>query len=143
MDTIANQPFPLFTGEFIGTMLLIILGSGVVANVLLSKTKGQNSGLIVIAFGWAMAVFVGVYASTKLGGGGHLTWKDNSTNEENFLLERITNGVFKQFKMTGANITSVKITGLTPGTSYTFRVRAAAGDAYSAYSNNAVAITPQ
>ena len=61
-----------FTGEFIGTMLLILLGNGVVANVLLNKTKGQNSGLIVIAFGWAIAVFVGVYASTKLGGGGHL-----------------------------------------------------------------------
>lgn len=61
-----------FTGEFIGTMLLILLGNGVVANVLLNKTKGQNSGLLVIAFGWAIAVFVGVYASTKLGGGGHL-----------------------------------------------------------------------
>jgi glycerol uptake facilitator protein len=61
-----------FIGEFIGTMLLIILGNGVVANVLLNKTKGHNSGLIVIAFGWAIAVFVGVYASTNLGGGGHL-----------------------------------------------------------------------
>jgi glycerol uptake facilitator protein len=61
-----------FTGEFIGTMLLIILGGGVVANVLLSKTKGQNSGWIVITFGWAMAVFLGVYASNKLGGSGHL-----------------------------------------------------------------------
>jgi glycerol uptake facilitator protein len=62
----------VFIGEFIGTMLLILLGNGVVANVLLNKTKGQNSGLIVIAFGWAIAVFVGVYASTKLGGSGHL-----------------------------------------------------------------------
>jgi glycerol uptake facilitator protein len=61
-----------FTGEFIGTMLLILLGDGVVANVLLNKTKGQNSGLLVITFGWAIAVFVGVYASVKLGGGGHL-----------------------------------------------------------------------
>ena len=61
-----------FTGEFIGTMLLIILGDGVVANVVLNKTKGNNSGLIVIAFGWAIAVFVGVYTSTKLGGSGHL-----------------------------------------------------------------------
>jgi glycerol uptake facilitator protein len=61
-----------FMGEFIGTMLLIVLGSGVVANVLLNKTKGQNSGWIVITFGWAMAVFLGVYASTKLGGSGHL-----------------------------------------------------------------------
>lgn len=61
-----------FIGEFIGTMLLIILGDGVVANVVLNKTKGNNSGWIVIAFGWAMAVFIGVYASTKLGGSGHL-----------------------------------------------------------------------
>jgi glycerol uptake facilitator protein len=61
-----------FLGEFAGTALLIIMGDGVVANVLLNKTKGQNSGLIVIAFGWAMAVFLGVYVSTKLGGSGHL-----------------------------------------------------------------------
>jgi len=61
-----------FLGEFIGTALLIILGAGVVANVVLDKTKGQNSGWIVITFGWAMGVFVGVYASTTLGGSGHL-----------------------------------------------------------------------
>ncbi|MDD2797330.1 MAG: aquaporin family protein [Bacteroidales bacterium] len=61
-----------FIGEFIGTALLITLGGGVVANVVLEKTKGQNSGWIVIAFGWAMAVFVGVYSSLKLGGSGHL-----------------------------------------------------------------------
>jgi glycerol uptake facilitator protein len=63
---------PAFLGEFIGTALLIILGDGVVANVVLNKTKGNNSGWIVISFGWAMAVFVGVYASTHLGGSGHL-----------------------------------------------------------------------
>lgn len=61
-----------FLGEFIGTMLLIIMGDGVVANVVLDKTKGNNSGWIVITFGWAMAVFLGVYASTSLGGSGHL-----------------------------------------------------------------------
>ncbi len=61
-----------FLGEFIGTALLITLGGGVVANVVLNKTKGNNSGWIVITFGWAMAVFVGVYASTSLGGSGHL-----------------------------------------------------------------------
>ncbi|MEP6647682.1 MAG: MIP/aquaporin family protein [Saprospiraceae bacterium] len=61
-----------FIGEFIGTMLLLVLGGGVVANVVLNKTKGQNSGWIVITFGWAMAVFLGVYTSTKLGGSGHL-----------------------------------------------------------------------
>jgi glycerol uptake facilitator protein len=61
-----------FLGEFIGTALLIIMGGGVVANVVLSKTKGQNSGWIVITFGWGMAVFLGVYASNSLGGSGHL-----------------------------------------------------------------------
>lgn len=61
-----------FIGEFVGTALLIIMGDGVVANVVLNKTKGQNSGWIVITFGWAIAVFLGVYASTNLGGSGHL-----------------------------------------------------------------------
>ena len=61
-----------FAGEFIGTMLLLIMGCGVVANVVLSRTKGHQSGWIVITFGWAMAVFLAVYASTNLGGSGHL-----------------------------------------------------------------------
>jgi glycerol uptake facilitator protein len=61
-----------FIGEFFGTALLITMGGGVVANVVLNGTKGNNSGWIVITFGWAMAVFLGVYASTSLGGGGHL-----------------------------------------------------------------------
>ena len=61
-----------FLGEFIGTTLLLVMGCGVVANVVLSKTKGQNGGWIVITFGWAMAVFLGVYASNALGGSGHL-----------------------------------------------------------------------
>lgn len=57
-----------FLGEFIGTALLILLGDGVVANVVLDKTKGHNSGWIVITFGWAIAVFVGVYASAAISG---------------------------------------------------------------------------
>lgn len=57
--------------ECIGTAILIILGNGVVANVVLSKTKAQNSGWIVIVFGWAMAVFVAVYVSAA-GSGAHL-----------------------------------------------------------------------
>lgn len=61
-----------FLGEFIGTALLITMGGGVVANVVLNKTKGNNSGWIVITFGWAMAVFLGVYSSNALGGSGHL-----------------------------------------------------------------------
>jgi len=51
-----------FMGELIGTMILIILGDGVVANVLLKKSKGQDSGWIVITTGWAFAVAVAVYA---------------------------------------------------------------------------------
>ncbi len=61
-----------FIGEFTGTALLITMGAGVVANVVLSKSKGNNGGWIVITFGWAMAVFLGVYASVHLGGKGHL-----------------------------------------------------------------------
>ncbi|MBK5270675.1 MAG: aquaporin family protein [Bacteroidia bacterium] len=61
-----------YVGEFIGTAFLIILGDGVVANVLLHKTKGNHGGWIVITLGWGMAVFMGVYIATKLGGSGHL-----------------------------------------------------------------------
>ena len=48
-----------FMGELMGTMMLIILGDGVVACVLLQQSKGNNSGWIVITAGWAFAVFCG------------------------------------------------------------------------------------
>jgi glycerol uptake facilitator protein len=51
----------IFVGEMIGTMVLVLLGDGVVANVLLEKSKGHNSGWIVIATGWGFAVAMGVY----------------------------------------------------------------------------------
>jgi glycerol uptake facilitator protein len=57
-----------FFAEFIGTMFIIVLGNGVVANVLLNKSKGQNGGWIVITFGWAVGVFVGVYSSASVSG---------------------------------------------------------------------------
>ncbi len=57
-----------FISEFVGTSILLLLGNGVVANVVLSKTKGNGSGWIVITLGWAMAVFVGVYASGAASG---------------------------------------------------------------------------
>ena len=49
-----------FIAEIIGTCFLMILGLGVVANVILEKTYGNNGGWIVITTGWALAVFVGV-----------------------------------------------------------------------------------
>lgn len=57
-----------FTAEIIGTMLLILLGNGVVANVLLKDTKGNNSGWIVITTAWALAVFVGVTVAGPVSG---------------------------------------------------------------------------
>jgi len=62
----------ILISEIIGTMLLILLGDGVVANVLLGKSKGNNSGWIVITTAWAMAVFVGAYVSVSMGGAAHL-----------------------------------------------------------------------
>ena len=57
-----------FVAELIGTMILITLGDGVVANVLLQKSKGQNSGWIVITAGWAMAVTIAVYLVNPISG---------------------------------------------------------------------------
>jgi glycerol uptake facilitator protein len=54
--------------EFIGTAILVILGNGVVANVVLAKTKGNGGGWIVITAGWAFAVFVGVFSSQSFSG---------------------------------------------------------------------------
>lgn len=57
-----------FIAEFIGTAMLILLGDGVVANVLLNQSKGQHAGWIVITFGWAIAVFVGVFIVAPFSG---------------------------------------------------------------------------
>ena len=54
--------------EAIGTMMLVLLGDGVVANVVLQRTKGHNSGWIVITAGWAIAVAVAVYAVGRISG---------------------------------------------------------------------------
>ena len=57
-----------FVAELIGTALLLLLGNGVVANVVLEQTKGFNSGWIVITFAWGMAVFVGVFVAAPYSG---------------------------------------------------------------------------
>jgi glycerol uptake facilitator protein len=56
-----------FLGELIGTMVLILLGDGVVANVVLRQTKGESSGWIVITAGWAFAVTMGVFVAKAFG----------------------------------------------------------------------------
>jgi glycerol uptake facilitator protein len=57
-----------FFAEFFGTAIILVFGGGVVANVLLSKTKGNNSGWIVITFGWAVGVFTGVLIAAPFSG---------------------------------------------------------------------------
>src|SRR6187401_2264127 len=57
-----------FLAEAIGTMILVLLGDGVVANVLLERSKGQQSGWIVITVGWGVAVAVAGYAVGRISG---------------------------------------------------------------------------
>lgn len=57
-----------FLGEIIGTMVLIILGDGVVGGVLLKNSKAENAGWIVVTIGWGLAVTMGVYAAGEISG---------------------------------------------------------------------------
>jgi glycerol uptake facilitator protein len=57
-----------YIAELIGTALLIVFGNGVVANVLLARTKGNGAGWIVIAAGWGIAVYVGAFVSNEFSG---------------------------------------------------------------------------
>lgn len=57
-----------YIAECVGTALLIVFGNGVVANVVLAKSKGNGSGWIVISAGWAMAVAMAVYATARISG---------------------------------------------------------------------------
>src|SRR3954463_11695184 len=57
-----------YVAEFIGTTLLILFGNGVVANVVLARTKGNNGGWIVITAGWGLAVFSGAFCSAPFSG---------------------------------------------------------------------------
>ncbi len=56
-----------FLGELIGTMVLLLLGNGVVANVVLKQTKGESAGWIVVTAGWAFAVMMGIFVSKAFG----------------------------------------------------------------------------
>lgn len=57
-----------YLAEFIGTTLLVLFGNGVVANVVLARTKGYNAGWIVIATGWGLAVFIGAFCTAPFSG---------------------------------------------------------------------------
>jgi glycerol uptake facilitator protein len=59
-------------GEFMGTLVLILMGNGVVAGVLLRKSKAADAGWMVITAGWALAVMCGVFTALACGGPGHL-----------------------------------------------------------------------
>ncbi len=59
----------MFLGEVVGTAVLILLGDGVVAGVLLNKSKAQNGGWIVITWAWGLGVFMGVLTSVAVTGG--------------------------------------------------------------------------
>jgi glycerol uptake facilitator protein len=56
-----------FFGEFVGTLIMILLGDGVVAGVLLKRSKAESSGWMVITTGWAFAVMAGIFAATACG----------------------------------------------------------------------------
>jgi glycerol uptake facilitator protein len=58
---------PAVLGEFVGTMVLILLGNGVVGGVLLSRSKAENAGWVAITTGWGLAVFAGVAVSISMG----------------------------------------------------------------------------
>ena len=80
-----------FVGEFLGTMMLILLGDGVVAGVLLKRSKSEGSGWMVITAGWAFAVMAGVFTAIACG------------SEDAYLNPAVTVG----FAIRGANFTKV------------------------------------
>jgi glycerol uptake facilitator protein len=79
-----------FFGEFVGTLILILLGDGVVACVLLKRSKGEASGWIVITAGWAFAVMAGVFAAIACGS------KDGFLNPAVTLGAAITSGDYSR-----------------------------------------------
>lgn len=62
----------IYLGELVGTAVMILFGGGVVATVVLNRSKGAGGGWVVIAFGWGFAVTIGIYASIGMGGIAHL-----------------------------------------------------------------------
>lgn len=61
-----------FLGEFLGTMILILLGDGVVAGVLMGRSKAQNAGWLAVTAGWAFGVMAGIYTARAVGAPGFI-----------------------------------------------------------------------
>ena len=91
-------------GEFMGTLVLILMGNGVVAAVLLRKSKAEDAGWMVIATGWALAVMCGVFTAIACGSPGHL-------NPAVTLAVAVTSGDFSKF----APYTAAQILGAIAG----------------------------
>ena len=90
-----------FLAELIGTGSMILLGGGVVANVVLKDTKGNNSGWIVITTAWAMAVFVGVTIAGPHSGA-HLNWAVTLANLTLGKLDLATSIIYMTAQLIGA-----------------------------------------
>ncbi len=90
-----------FLAELIGTASMILLGGGVVANVVLKDTKGNNSGWIVITTAWAMAVFVGVTIAGPYSGA-HLNWAVTIANLALGKLDLMTSLSYMAAQLLGA-----------------------------------------
>ena len=78
-------------GEFLGTCVLILLGNGVVAAVLLAKSKAENAGWMVIATGWGLAVMAGIFTATACGS------PDANLNPAVTLGSAVSSGDFSKF----------------------------------------------
>ncbi len=68
MDNGVPTTLGMFTSEFIGTLILVLLGCGVVAGQVLPRTKNNAGGWLMVAFGWGLGVYAGVYAAYATGG---------------------------------------------------------------------------
>src|SRR3982751_597784 len=85
-------------GEFMGTMILILLGNGVVAGVLLNKSKAQNAGWIAITAGWAFAVMCGIFMSIACGS------SDAHLNPAATIAVGVSTGDFSKMPFSGAQL---------------------------------------
>ncbi|SPE38725.1 membrane hypothetical protein [Candidatus Sulfopaludibacter sp. SbA3] len=98
-----------YFGEFMGTLVLILMGNGVVANVLLRKSKAEGAGWMVIAAGWAFAVMCGIFTAIACGSG------DAHLNPAVTIGSAVATGDFSKFLPYLAAQLAGAICGAVPG----------------------------